>query len=291
MSNAHTLTRLSALAPAKLNLFLHVTGQRDDGYHQLQTLFQLLEWGDEMLFESAGRGEDVALLSSLGGVKPEDNLILRAANLLKKHAKQRGHTIMNNVNIRIKKHIPMGGGLGGGSSNAATTLKALNQLWQTGLSTEELAAIGLHLGADVPVFVHGRTAWAEGVGEKITAVDVPERWYVVLLPNCHVSTQEIFAAPELTRNTPAITMSAFFAGQVRNDLQSVVTARFAAVREAIELLASFGPAMMTGSGAGVFVAVDSESAARNLAAVTQSRVKTVVARGINHSPEFIAHCN
>jgi 4-diphosphocytidyl-2-C-methyl-D-erythritol kinase len=173
-------------APAKLNLFLHITGQREDGYHLLQTAFQFIDRCDQLEFEPNDSGE-ITLLTPIEGVMDEDNLIVRAASLLKHKA-----DIQQGVAISLQKVLPMGGGLGGGSSNAATTLVALNYLWSAGLSTQQLAQLGLQLGADVPVFVHGTAAWAEGVGEEITAINVDEPWFVVIVPDCHVSTGEIF---------------------------------------------------------------------------------------------------
>ena len=275
------------LSPAKLNLFLHVTGRRQDGYHSLQTLFQLLDWGDEMTFETTQPSGDVTLRSAVAGVDPEDNLILRAAALLKAGLLNRNIEPRCGVAITVKKNIPMGGGLGGGSSNAGTTLRILNQLWQSPLNDKQLAQLGLQLGADVPVFTMGRSAWAEGVGEQLKPVDLPEKWYVVINPYCHVSTAEIFSAPELTRDTPAITMSAFFAGQIRNDLQPVVTARYPAVDRALTLLEASAPSMMTGSGACVFAAFDTEASARVVASAMPSTVEAIVARGINRSPSMI----
>jgi len=276
------LHSIECIAPAKLNLFLHVTGRRANGYHTLQTVFQLLDWGDEMYFERTDV-PGVQLAESVPGVNDVDNLILRAATLL--NAPNRGAL------IRIHKHIPMGGGLGGGSSNAASTLLMLNKLWDLGRSIDELAALGIQLGADVPVFVRGHSAWAEGVGEQLRDIELPNHWFVILCPNCHVSTAEIFSAPELTRNTPEITMPAFFAGSARNDLQPVVEARYPAVRNALKLLNKYGPAMMTGSGACVFLALDDEATARQIANECESTFDTVVAKGVNRSPPVISHRN
>ncbi len=272
---------ITALSPAKLNLFLHVTGRRPDGHHNLQTVFQLLDWGDDMRFYPEPHG-GCTLASDMPGVAPEDNLILRAANLITRAGN--GGT---GVRIEIDKRIPMGGGLGGGSSNAATTLLALNQLLGLGHSVTDLARMGLELGADVPVFVYGSSAWAEGLGDLLTSVELPECWYVILRPDCHVSTAQIFNAPELTRNTAPITMSAFFAGGVRNDLQPVVEERFPEVRKALKLLGKTTPAMMTGSGSCVFGKVDTERRARAIAAAMPGSMAPVVCRGINRRPTFI----
>lgn len=278
-----TVESLTCLSPAKLNLFLHVVGRRPDGRHNLQTVFRLLDWGDDMTFELAGHG-GCTLESAMPDVPPSENLILQAAQLILARAES-----TTGVRIRIEKRIPMGGGLGGGSSNAATTLLAINQLLDLGYSAESLAEMGLQLGADVPVFVHGQSAWAEGLGEILTGIELPERWYVLLRPSCHVSTAEIFNAPELTRNTAPITMSAFFAGGARNDLQSVVVKRHPEVHKALKLLGESTPAMMTGSGACVFAEVDSENRARAIAAEMPESMAPIVARGLNQRPPFIAH--
>lgn len=194
-------------APAKLNLFLHITGQREDGYHLLQTAFQFIDRCDQLEFELNDSGE-VTLLTPIEGVNDKDNLIVRAAKLLMQQA-----GIQQGVAISLQKILPMGGGLGGGSSNAATTLVALNYLWDAGLSIQQLAQLGLQLGADVPVFIHGTAAWAEGVGEEITPISVDEPWFVVIVPDCHVSTAEIFSSSELTRDCKMITVSRFLSGE------------------------------------------------------------------------------
>jgi 4-diphosphocytidyl-2-C-methyl-D-erythritol kinase len=272
-------SRLSLLSPAKLNLFLHVTGQREDGYHELQTLFQLLEWGDQITLELADAG-GITLAQQLDGVLERDNLIIKAARRLTDHL-----TEQPNVVIHVEKNIPMGAGLGGGSSNAATALLGLNTLLGLDRSLDELAEIGASLGADVPVFIYGKTAWAEGIGDQLTPLELPVRWYTIVCPGCHVSTQAVFSAPELTRDTPPITIPAFFEGGVRNDLQSVVTARYPEVRNALISLEELAPAMMTGSGACVFSSFDNEAAARRVAAELAPRFDVVVARGVNKHPD------
>ncbi len=264
---------IETLSPAKLNLFLHVVGQRADGYHELQTVFQLLDWGDIMRFEVT-EAPGLQLTGDVSGVPYSDNLIVRAANLLDLDP-------AFGVCIDIQKVVPMGGGLGGGSSNAATTLCALNSLFRLGHSVQTLATLGATLGADVPVFVRGESAWAEGIGEKLTPIDLPRRWFVIIYPNCHVSTQEIFGAPELTRNTPPITVSALFEGSVRNDLQPVVERRYEQVKVAREWLSQHGPAAMTGSGACVFAAFDSRDEAMQIAALAENKFHVFVAQGIN----------
>ena len=264
---------IEALSPAKLNLFLHVTGRRANGYHELQTAFQLLDWGDRMRFEITDT-PGIELNPSVAGVPNEDNLILRAAASL-------GLPQDRGVAISIDKVIPMGGGLGGGSSNAAITLLALNDLFDLGHSVDELALKGAALGADVPVFVRGTSAWAEGIGDELMPLELPARWFVIIYPDCHVSTQEIFGAPELTRNTPPITVSAFFEGPVRNDLQPVVESRYGQVSTAIKWLSDHGSAMMTGSGACVFASFQSQAEAQRVAASAKGEFSVFVAKGIN----------
>ena len=264
---------IEALSPAKLNLFLHVTGQRANGYHELQTAFQLLDWGDRMRFEIT-ETPGITLDPPVAGVPNEDNLIFRAATAL-------GLPEDRGVAIAIDKVIPMGGGLGGGSSNAAVTLLALNDLFDLGYSVDELALKGAALGADVPVFVRGTSAWAEGVGDELTPLELPARWFVIIYPDCHVSTQEIFGAPELTRNTPPITVSAFFEGPVRNDLQPVVESRYEQVSAAVKWLSNHGSAMMTGSGACVFASFQSQAEAQRVAETAKSEFNVFVAKGIN----------
>ena len=264
---------IEALSPAKLNLFLHVTGRRANGYHELQTAFQLLDWGDRMRFELTDT-PGIELNPSVAGVPNEDNLIFRAAVSL-------GLPQDRGVAISIDKVIPMGGGLGGGSSNAAITLLALNDLFDLGHSVDELALKGAALGADVPVFVRGTSAWAEGIGDELMPLELPARWFVIIYPDCHVSTQEIFGAPELTRNTPPITVSAFFEGPVRNDLQPVVESRYEQVSTAIKWLSDHGSAMMTGSGACVFAGFQSQAEAQRVAASAKGEFSVFVAKGIN----------
>ena len=268
-------TSLTLLAPAKLNLFLHITGRRPDGYHELQTLFQLLDWGDTLTFSPNHSGE-IHLSGSAVGVADEDNLIVRAARSLQRDD--------HGVNIHLDKRIPTGGGLGGGSSNAATTLLALNHLWHCGLSRAELQAIGARLGADVPVFVGARSAWAEGVGEKLTPVDLPEQWFLILAPDCHVGTAEIFSHEQLTRNSSPIKMAAFFEGNTRNDCQQLVRNLHPEVDNALITLEKFGKARLTGTGACVFTSFDSAEDARAAQQQLPPQWTGIVARGINESP-------
>ncbi len=265
-------------APAKLNLFLHITGRREDGYHLLQTVFQLLDYGDELEFEITQDGT-ITRSYELTGVSEDADLVIRAARLLQQHtASQQG------ANITLRKRIPAGGGLGGGSSDAATALVALNQLWQCGLSDDELARLGLGLGADVPVFLAGQSAWAEGVGERLEPMTLPEDWFVVLTPEVNISTAEVFSDPQLIRDSSPITIRDFLKGRGRNVCEAVVTARYPEVAGAIAALGQFAPASMTGTGASVFARFDDEASARQAWATLAQQWQGFVARGINQSP-------
>lgn len=265
-------------APAKLNLFLHITGRRADGYHLLQTVFQLLDYGDSVRFEIRADGR-VRRRSELAGVPEDADLVVRAARAL-----QRAGGTGLGADIWVDKRLPLGGGLGGGSSNAATTLIALNQLWKCGLGRDRLAEIGLALGADVPLFVHGHSAWGEGVGENLESVDLPERWFVVLAPAVSVSTAEVFAAPELMRHCEAITIRDFLAGRSENVCEPVVRARFPEVDAALKALAPYANARMTGTGAAVFAAFDDEAQAEATLEAVADRYGGFIARGCNRSP-------
>ena len=269
---------LSLPAPAKLNLFLHITGRRADGYHLLQTLFQFLDHGDTLHFSPRDDGQ-IHLLSDLPGVAPEDNLIVRAARSL-----QQASGTRLGADIRLDKRLPMGGGIGGGSSDAATTLVGLNHLWQTGLSLEQLAELGIRLGADVPVFVHGRAAWAEGVGEQLTPVELDEPWYLVVVPPCQVSTAEIFSDERLTRDTPPITLAAFREHGGRNDCLPVVMTRYTEIRNTLILLNNFCEAKMTGTGSCLFGAFPNEREADKVRARLPATLQAFVAKGCNVSP-------
>lgn len=273
-----SLVSLSLPAPAKLNLFLHVTGRRPDGYHTLQTLFQFLDIADTLDFTLRADGQ-IRLQSELAGVSSEDNLITRAARLLQQHT-----GTAQGADIILHKRLPMGGGLGGGSSDAATTLVGLNHLWQTGTSLQELAALGLRLGADVPVFVLGKAAWAEGVGEQLTAVELDEPWYLVIVPDCQVSTAEIFSDQRLTRDTQAITLAAFREQGGRNDCLPVAEARYPAIRNALILLNNYCEAKMTGTGSCVFGAFPNQREADKVRARLPATLQSFVARGRNSSP-------
>jgi 4-diphosphocytidyl-2-C-methyl-D-erythritol kinase len=269
-------------APAKLNLFLHVTGRRPDGYHELQTLFQLIDLSDTVSLTVRDDGL-IERPSGPAGVDADSDLTVRAAKAL-----QAATGCRSGASIRISKRIPMGGGLGGGSSDAATVLLALNHLWGCGLSVDELARLGLPLGADVPVFVRGSSAWAEGVGERLVPVELPERWYVVIHPGVAVPTKDVFQSPELTRNSPVITIRAFFgpggAAGSRNDCEPVVRARYAEVADALNWLGKSAPARLTGTGSCIFAAFGSAIEAERVAARTPDRWRAFVARGLNVSP-------
>ena len=242
-------------APAKLNLFLHVTGRRPDGYHELQTIFRFIDRADTLRFEVRSDGV-VRRVTGPSDVPEDQDLVVRAARLLQSRCGSGA-----GVDIHLDKRLPMGGGVGGGSSDAATTLIALNRLWGLGLHRGELQALGLQLGADVPVFVFGRNAFAEGVGEKLQPIDLPQAWYVVLVPPVHVSTASVFGHPELTRNSDPLKLAAFFSGTTRNDLEGVVRRLHPEVNQALHWLSAFGDARMSGSGASVFCGFSSEAQA------------------------------
>jgi 4-diphosphocytidyl-2-C-methyl-D-erythritol kinase len=276
-----TSAPLELLAPAKLNLFLHILGRRPDGYHELQTLFQLLAWGDRLQFTANESGR-VTLEAGDLAIPPQENLILRAAAKLR-----RGRL---GARITLDKRIPAGAGLGGGSSDAAATLLALNHLWRLGHTRESLAQMGAELGADIPVFVGGHTAWAEGIGERLTPVSLPQRWYLVITPRCHVSTAEIFSHPELTRSSSPITLAAFFEGSSRNDCQDLVRHLYPEVDKTLKWLENFGDARLTGTGASVFTSFGCESEARSAHCRLPQGWQGVVACGRNQSPALAGLC-
>ncbi|MBC3934826.1 4-(cytidine 5'-diphospho)-2-C-methyl-D-erythritol kinase [Undibacterium rugosum] len=268
-------------APAKLNLFLHVTGRRDDGYHLLQTAFQLIDHCDLLDFDVRQDGQ-VLRTNDVPGVPADSDLIVRAARLLQQKT---GTTL--GADLTLHKTLPMGGGVGGGSSDAATTLMALNHLWQTGLSRAELMLLGLQLGADVPFFIFGENAFAEGVGEELQAISTPERWFVVIEPGVHVPTPAIFSSRELTRDSKPVRIADFSSNAEnywRNDLQTVACAMFPQVDEAIQWLSQFGNAKMTGSGACVFCAFADESAADKVITQMPGRWKSWKAKSLNQHP-------
>jgi 4-diphosphocytidyl-2-C-methyl-D-erythritol kinase len=265
-------------APAKLNLFLHVVGRREDGYHLLQTVFRLIDVSDRLRFAPRRDGE-VRLATPLPGVSEDMELSVRAARLLKQHA-----GIARGVDISVSKQIPMGGGLGGGSSDAGTTLIALNELWRLGLSNIDLAGLGLRLGADVPFFLHGGNAFGEGIGEQLSPVDLPPAWYVVLVPPVSVPTAGIFGDPALTADTKSIKISSFSAGLGRNDLEPVVCRRYPIVAAHLAWLREFADARLSGSGACVFAEFAGESQARQVFARVPSGMRGFVAAGLDRHP-------
>lgn len=268
-------------SPAKINLFLHVVGRRPDGYHLLQTAFQFISLCDWLELESRPDGQ-VVRITDVSGVPPETDLTVRAALALRAATGSSA-----GVNIRIEKTIPMGGGLGGGSSNAATVLVVLNRLWGLGLDRPALARIGLALGADVPVFVHGHAAWGEGVGEALTPINPPEAWYALLRPDCPISTAAVFNDPQLTRNTPLMTIADFAGNQTHNDCEAVVRRHYPAVAEALDWLGTLGKARLTGTGSCVYAAYDAESSATRVAEAARARGwQAWSVRGLNRSPLY-----
>ncbi|MCZ0925576.1 4-(cytidine 5'-diphospho)-2-C-methyl-D-erythritol kinase [Vreelandella janggokensis] len=275
------MTTLTLPAPAKLNRLLHITGRREDGYHRLQTLFQIIDLCDQLTITSRDDGV-IQLTSRMPGVAADDNLIVRAAQLLQKVSGTRlGAT------LTLDKTLPMGGGLGGGSSDAATTLVGLNALWRLGFSLDELAALGLQLGADVPVFVHGHTAWAEGVGEQLTPVGLDTPWFVIIHPGVSVSTQAVFQDPQLTRDSRPITMARALQGgasEWRNDCEAVVKQHYPAIAQALDWLSQHAPSRLTGTGACVFAAFEDAQTAHAVAEAAGHHGSAWVARGLNTSP-------
>jgi 4-diphosphocytidyl-2-C-methyl-D-erythritol kinase len=269
-------------APAKLNLFLHVVGRRADGYQLLQSAFALIDRADTLRVAVRDDGR-VARVNVVAGVAAEEDLAVRAARLL-----QEASATTLGADIEVEKRIPVGGGLGGGSSDAATALVVLNRLWKTGFDDAALAKLGLTLGADVPFFLFGRNAWAEGVGEKLRELEIPRRWYVVLTPPVQVSTAAVFAAAELTRNTEPLKMEDFSARpgdrKFGNDLERVVCARYPEVREHLEWLRGRATAHMTGSGSSVFAAYESMDAARRVLDELPAAMSGFVARGLRQHP-------
>lgn len=267
-------------APAKLNLMLRIVGQKPDGYHLLQTVFQFIDLCDWITFHPVDDGR-VCLQKPIPGVAEADDLTVRAANLLKTET-----GCESGVRIAVAKNLPMGGGLGGGSSDAATTLVIINELWGLQLSKEKLMELGLTLGADVPVFVYGYSAWAEGVGEKLEKLNIPERWVVVIKPECHVNTKEIFSAKNLTRNSKSIKIADFIAGQHQNDCTEVVCQFYPAVKDALVDLSRFAEARLTGTGACVFAQFDSESDAVSAYQSLKDKWQVYLSKGVNVSPLF-----
>ena len=265
------------LAPAKLNLMLRVVGRRADGYHELQTVFQFIDRCDRLWLEVRDDGR-IRRATPVQGVEESQDLTVRAARAL-----QQATGCRLGADIRCEKVLPMGGGLGGGSSDAATTLVALNHLWDTGLDEERLSELALPLGADVPVFVRGRAAWAEGVGERLDPVELPEPWYLVLIPDCSVSTKDVFSHPDLTRDSKLITLADFLSGDAVNDCLPVVRRHYPKVAAALELLSPWG-GRLTGTGACVFAVLEDEVSARAALAAMPAETRGFVAKGLNRSP-------
>jgi 4-diphosphocytidyl-2-C-methyl-D-erythritol kinase len=280
----------NCLAPAKLNLFLHITGRRPDGYHSLQTVFQLLDWGDRLHFTRRDDGV-ITRKTDVPGVPEADDLVVRAARLMQQHTGTR-----YGVEIEIDKVLPMGAGLGGGSSDAATTFFALNRLWGVDLSRQTMQNLGLQLGADVPFFVFGQNAFAEGVGEALQAVNLPQRFFLIVVPSVHVPTAAIFSEKSLTRNSKVVTMMDFLAEQRsdtnwpdsfgRNDMQAVVAGKYAEVAQVLEWFSNLAPARMTGSGACVFAAFQSKAEAKLAQAKLPASWKSVVTASLDSHPLF-----
>lgn len=264
-------------SPAKLNLFLYITGQRANGYHDLQTLFQFIDCCDQLYF-TVTHDNDISLDSQLD-FPAEDNLIVKAARLLQQHC-----AIQQGAAIKLDKHLPMGGGIGGGSSNAATTLLVLNHLWQCNLSEQELASLGLQLGADVPIFIHGHSAFAEGVGEQVQEVEIDEPWYLVLHPEVHVSTQSVFGHPELPRNTPKRTWQQLLTENWQNDCQEIVAKVYPEVAQALRWLVEYAPSRMTGTGSCVFATFETEREALLVLNKRPKNISGFVCKACNQSP-------
>ena len=265
-------------APAKLNLFLHIIGKRTDGYHLLQTVFQFIELTDKIDFTITESGL-IKRNKKSSVVDKNNDLVIKAAKKIKEIS---GSKL--GVDISVEKNIPIGAGLGGGSSDAATTLVALNELWHVGLSTEELIKIGLSLGADIPFFINGRAAWSEGIGEELTPIDLDERFYLVIYPDCSISTKSIFAASDLTRNTPRITIRDFYEGRVKNDCESYVRNHYSNVAEALDWLKNYADSKLTGTGACLFAEFADKNKANEVKSKLPKKWQGFVVKGINKSP-------
>tara|TARA_Y100001956_G_scaffold57137_1_gene56154 strand:+ start:369 stop:1244 length:876 start_codon:yes stop_codon:yes gene_type:complete len=266
-------------SPAKLNLFLYITGRRDNGYHELQTLFQFVDFGDELSITAHQRSNQITISPQIPGVATEDNLIWKAATALQQYAKTNF-----GADIELKKVLPMGGGIGGGSSNAATVLVALNYLWQLGLSDDQLAEIGLKLGADVPVFVRGFSAFAEGVGEQLHPATPEEKWYLVVKPQVSIATVDIFTHPELTRNTPKRELATLLEQEYVNDCEKIVRMLYPEVDKQLSWLLQYAPSRLTGTGSCVFAEFSSKNEAESVLAKLPDNVSAFIAKGRNLSP-------
>ncbi len=268
-------------SPAKLNLFLYINGKRPDGYHELQTLFQFLDFGDEIEIEVTQEGK-IELLNKIEHVPTEQNLIYKAAKLLQNHTAYTNPKL--GAKMTVTKKLPMGGGVGGGSSNAATVLVGLNYLWKLGLSLQELADLGLTLGADVPIFVQGRSAFAEGVGEKLTFCEPQQKWYLVLKPDVHISTEVIFNNPNLPRNTPKLTLDQLLIKKWANDCEKVVKDYYSEVEYLANWLVQYAPTRLTGTGACIFAEFDTKKTAEKVFLLKPRGVTGFIAKGQNISP-------
>jgi len=284
-SNSFINKSIEFPSPAKINLFLHIVGQREDSYHNLETLFQFIDHSDTLTLTATEKA-DINLLTPIKGVNNEDNLIVKAALLLK----NKTNTPFG-VDISINKILPMGGGLGGGSSNAATVLVALNKLWQCKLSLEELATLGLKLGADVPIFIHGFSAFAQGIGEQLTKIEPIESWYLITKPECSISTQKVFTAVDLPRNTNKLSLTAletkdFITDEYHNDCQTLVIKHYPEVAKLLAWLVEYAPSRMTGTGACVFTRLPSQEEANKLQAKLPKGISSFVAQGLNKSPLY-----
>ncbi|OOV86449.1 4-(cytidine 5'-diphospho)-2-C-methyl-D-erythritol kinase [Oceanospirillum linum] len=288
MPTAINIETLTLPAPAKLNLMLHIVGRRHDGYHLLQTQFQLLDFCDQLTFRKSkqtSQNPRIKLTTQIPGVDAADNLVTRAAHRLILFCREKGfRQPLSDISVQLDKKIPMGGGLGGGSSDAATTLLGLNHIWQLGCSIDELAKIGLALGADVPVFVRGFAAWAEGVGEKLTPIEPKEVCYLVICPECHISTQEIFCHPELTRDTEIMTITRALDQGGHNDCESIAKATYQEVAQALDWLSQYGKSQMTGTGACIFAGFNDQESAEAVLAALPDHWQGFIAWGKNRSP-------
>lgn len=281
---------LSLPSPAKINRFLHIIGRRADGYHLLETVFQLLDRGDTIHFETRNDEQIVITPPDCAGIPTESNIMFRAAQLLKPY-----QSIPQGITLHLEKRIPIGGGLGGGSSNAATTLVGLNQLWDLQLSQTTLLALALQLGADVPVFVFGHSAFGEGIGERLTALTLPTEWFLIVTPPCQVSTPKMYADPELTRDTPSLKIGPLASteiqrklGNAKNDFEFVVRKHYPEVDNAMKWLSNFGEARLSGSGASVFACFETEAEALAVMQQIPAPMTGFVAKGINRSPLYEA---
>jgi 4-diphosphocytidyl-2-C-methyl-D-erythritol kinase len=264
-------------APAKLNLFLHILGREPSGYHRLQSLYQILDWGDELDIQATGTGPPV-LRAPTPGVPADQDLALRAARLLQQHTGSSAGAV-----IRVRKRIPLGAGLGGGSSDAATVLCVLNKLWACDLDRAELAELGLQLGADVPLFVHGHTAWGEGRGERLSPLAQGEQWYVLVLPDLRISTAEVFGDPDLKRDSRTLAPDDYRFDRTRNDCQPAVLARYPKLREMVAELSDWGAPRMTGTGSAFFIRVADEATAQEITRALNSRYNVRAVRGVDQS--------